>query len=437
MLMLLTSCQPKEAANPTSIEYASLRVGTLYGPQIYMSTDHGNTGFDYDMVNKFSQFINKPLKMQPYHSLAELYLALDNNEIDLIAAGLTESKKRKQKYRLSPPLYQVDQVLIFRKGTNVPHSVSELNGELTVLANSSFVETLEECQMKISALNWQETHDHNIEELLEMVANKTITYTITDSTSLQINRRFMPKLRQGLVLKKDLNVVWLVSQNDSHQLMSQILNFWDQIKRSDTLEQLYERYFGHVQRFDYVDTRAFIRAVNTKLPQYLDWFKKHSGELDWRKLAATSYQESHWKPHARSRTGVRGMMMLTLPTAKQMGIKNRLDPEQSIKGGAQYLLNILRRLPKSIPENQKIWFALASYNLGMGHVEDARVIAEKKGLNPSSWKDVKKVLPLLQKHNYYNQTRYGYARGSEAVHYVDSIRRYYDTLVWLDKQKDL
>ena len=163
-------------------------------------------------------------------------------------------------------------------------------------------------------------------------------------------------------------------------------------------------------------------------------FEQYSGDFDWRKLAAASYQESHWNPSARSPTGVRGMMMLTLPTAAYVGVDNRLDPEQSIRGGAFYLKDMMERLPDTIPENQRIWFALASYNIGLGHVEDARRLTESMGMDPDAWADVKKVLPLLQQSKYYKQTRYGYARGSEAVHYVDSIRRYYDTLVWIDDQ---
>lgn len=128
------------------------------------------------------------------------------------------------------------------------------------------------------------------------------------------------------------------------------------------------------------------------------------------------------------------MMMLTEPTAKEIGITNRLDAEESIRGGAAYLRDMINRLPESIPESQRMWFALASYNIGYAHVEDARKLAESMELNPNAWRDLKKVLPLLQKRKHYQKTRYGYARGSEAVHYVDSIRRYYDTLVWVDNQ---
>ncbi|MGI2259548.1 membrane-bound lytic murein transglycosylase MltF [Shewanella sp. GXUN23E] len=433
-LPLLSGCEPEPVEPPPPTERSVLRVGTLYGPQIYVSTGQGLSGFDYELAEKFARYLDKPLKMMPYASIGELYQALERDDIDIIAAGLTDTPARRQQFRLGPPLYEVDQVLVYKEGNKPQDDLNQLGNGLTVLADSAFVDTLTQLKQQYPNLNWQQVVDKDGEELLEMVANGDIPYTVADSSSLQINRRFLPELRVAQVLEDNQSVVWLLSPFHSDKLMSQLLAFWDTERRNGTLEELNEKYFGHVQRFDYVDTRAFIRAVDSKLPKYRPWFEEHAGDLDWRKLAATAYQESHWNPHARSPTGVRGMMMLTLPTAKQMGISNRLDPEQSIRGGAKYLSNILSRLPDSIPEDQRMWFALASYNIGMGHVEDARKLAQSMGLNPSSWGDVKQVLPLLQKRKHYSKTRYGYARGSEAAHYVDNIRRYYDTLVWLDNQ---
>lgn len=128
------------------------------------------------------------------------------------------------------------------------------------------------------------------------------------------------------------------------------------------------------------------------------------------------------------------MMMLTLRTAKQLGISNRLDPKQSIKGGASYLRRVLNKVPERIQEPDRTWFALAGYNVGWGHVEDARIITQKQGGNPDKWADVKTRLPLLQKSKWYKNTKHGYARGSEPVKYVDNIRRYYDVLVWQDEE---
>ncbi|MDB2386298.1 membrane-bound lytic murein transglycosylase MltF [Shewanella sp.] len=438
-VLLLTACQKAsvEAEQVTVKEKKELSVGTLFGSQIYFSSEQGDTGYDYEMAEKFAKNINLKLNMHTFANIDQLYQALDSGKIDIIAAGLTDTLSRRAQFRLGPPLYRVDQVLVYKKGTPAPRNMNNLAGAITVVSHSAFVETLSALKKTHPKLVWSEETDKDAEELLAMVDRGDLHYTVVNSTSLDINRRFMPELRAGPVLKPKQSVVWLLPLNNSDQLMSQLLAFWHIEKRSGTLAHLTEKYFGHVRRFDYVDTRAFIRAIDSKLPKYQATFKKYAGDLDWRKLAATAYQESHWNAHARSPTGVRGLMMLTLPTAKQVGIKNRLDPYQSIRGGAKYLNKILKRLPKSIPESQRMWFALASYNIGFGHVEDARKLAQSMGLNPSAWRDMKKVLPLLQQRKYYKKTRYGYARGKEAVHYVDSIRRYYDTLVWMDSQNIL
>jgi len=130
---------------------------------------------------------------------------------------------------------------------------------------------------------------------------------------------------------------------------------------------------------------------------------------------------------------VRGIMMLTRATAKQVGVTNRLEPEQNIKGGAEYLAKLVKRIPERIPQPDRTWLALASYNIGWGHVNDARIITQQQGASADKWADVKKRLPLLIKKRYYRKTKYGYSRGDVAVKYVDNIRRYYDALVWLDE----
>jgi len=435
---MLSACQPVDIhevdiAAPAP-KRTVLKVGTLYGPQIYLNSDQGESGFDFEMAQRFADYLAVPLEMIPYTNRKQLFAALKENKIDIIAAGIAKTPNRSQQFRLGPTLYKVNQVLVYREGTPEPKDIGTLSGEITVMANSSSVNTLTKLQKDYPELMWNQVNDKDNEELFALIANGELNYTISDSNSLLINQRFLPELRAGMILEEKVEVVWLLPPRNSDRLMSQLLAFWHQERRAGTLEHLNEKYFGHVKRFDYVDTRAFIRAIDNILPEYRSFFEQYSGELDWRKLAAASYQESHWNPSARSPTGVRGMMMLTQPTAAYVGVDDRLDAEQSIRGGAFYLKDMMDRLPDRIPEAQRIWFALASYNIGLGHVEDARRLTESMGMDPSAWRDVKKVLPLLQQAKYYKQTRYGYARGSEAVHYVDSIRRYYDTLVWIDNQ---
>ncbi|RMH22280.1 MAG: lytic transglycosylase F, partial [Gammaproteobacteria bacterium] len=148
-------------------------------------------------------------------------------------------------------------------------------------------------------------------------------------------------------------------------------------------------------------------------------------QIDWRFLAAIGYQESHWKRRAISPTGVRGIMMLTLSTASQMGVKNRLDARQSIMGGAEYFRNIHNRIPYSIPEPDRTLMALAAYNMGLGHLKDLRKLTRERGEDSMKWVVLKKNLPLLQQKRWYKKTRHGYARGNEAKRYVENIWRYY------------
>ena len=196
-----------------------------------------------------------------------------------------------------------------------------------------------------------------------------------------------------------------------------------------------DKYYGPIQKFDYVDQLKFIERFSTRLPNYESYFRQTAKtyDLDWRFLAAMSYQESHWNERARSPSGVRGMMMLTLDTAKQVKVTNRLDPQQSIQGGARYIRQLIGRIPERIQEPDRIWLALAAYNVGFGHLEDARIITEIQGRNPDKWQEVKTSLPLLTQQKWYKQTANGYARGNEPVKYVDNIRKYYNTLVQLTK----
>ena len=218
-------------------------------------------------------------------------------------------------------------------------------------------------------------------------------------------------------------------------LYNETVIFFGKIIQNGTLKELINKYYGHVRKFNYVGTQAYLRDIAKKLPKYIDIFKlsAHAQHLDWRLLAAVGYQESHWNPKAVSPTGVRGIMMLTRNTAKFVGIQNRRDTTQSIEGGAKYLRYMIDKIPNQIREPDRTWMALASYNVGYGHLEDARIITERRGDNPDKWVDIKESLPLLSKKKWYKTVKHGYARGKEPVGYVSNIRNYYELLQWHDE----
>lgn len=448
-IFLLFSCGEKtqQASFARIVERGYVNVGTLYGPNSfyvqgnYIQGNHsqsnkaqtnGYAGFEYELAKKYADYLNVDLKIVPSYSLDELFIKLNTGEVDLLAAGLSVTDKRLSRFHFAPSYAQVSQKLVFKQGNIRPRKISDLSGDLMVTASSSHAEHLLALKQVNPDLNWVETAEFDREELLTKLLNDEIYYTIVDSNTLAINRRYYPEISVGFTIKKAEPLAWMISKNSDDAILASLVEFFGQVHHNGTLLALDDKYYGHIEKFNYVETRTFIKAVETKLPEYKALFEKYSQEIDWRLLAAISYQESHWRPHARSHTGVRGMMMLTLATAKQMGIKSRLDAEQSIRGGSKYFKRMIAKMPDRIPSPDRIWFALASYNVGFGHLNDARIITQQQGGDPDRWVEVKTRLPLLQQKKYYKKTKYGYARGSEPVHYVDNIRRYYDTLTWLD-----
>ena len=410
-------------------------MGTTYGLTTYYNGATGPVGFEYELADGFADYLGVKLEVFPYYNLNELFPQLQNSHLDVIAAGITVSPERYQAFKFGPGYQRVSEKLVFKQGNKWPRKIEDLTGELIIVSGSSHNESLSTLQQTHAELSWQETDEKDTEELLEMVLEDKLDYTVADSNILALMRRRSPELAIGFSVSPEYDIAWAVNKQQDDSLLAAMIEYFGIIQSNGTLAALEDKYFGHVRQFNYVDTREFIKSARSTLPDFQLWFKQYSGDLDWRLLAAMSYQESHWRPNAKSVTGVRGMMMLTLATAKELGIVSRLDPEQSIKGGAKYLAKILKRIPDRIMAPDRLWFALASYNVGFGHLEDARVLTQRQGANPDMWVDVKIRLLQLRQKKYYKTTRYGYARGNEAVAYVDNIRRYYDTLVWLDEQQ--
>lgn len=440
VLVTLTSgCQ--QATQPSSLQKVLddgvLKVGTNYGQTTYYNGPEGPEGFEYELVAGFADYLGVDIEVYPYYTLSELFPELASHNIDIVAAGITVTPQRSEAFRFGPGYQAVSQKLVFKQGNTRPRSLKDLSGDLTVVAGSSHAEVLQQQRLKGATAAWQETEERDAEELLEMVSTGEIDYTVADSNILAVVRRRFPDLSIGFTLAPEQSIAWMLDLKQDDSLLAALVEYFGLIQSNGKFAALEDKYFGHVRTFNYVDTREFIKAAEKLLPTYRPLFENYADDLDWRLLAAMSYQESHWDPKAKSATGVRGMMMLTLATAKDQGVTSRLDPQQSIRGGSRYFASLLRRIPDRIQEPDRIWLAMAAYNVGLGHLEDARVLTQRQGGNPDMWIDVKQRLPMLRQKKYYKTTRYGYARGNEAVTYVENIRRYYDTLVWLDENQAL
>jgi membrane-bound lytic murein transglycosylase F len=282
-------------------------------------------------------------------------------------------------------------------------------------------------------LSWVENANVEVADLIEKVANGEVEFTIADSTEFNIQRHFYPDLRVALDLEIGDPLAWAFPRGNGDSLLARADEFLIHAERNGTLAQVRDRYYGHTDEFDYVGTRNFIRHYESRLPRYRATFEEAGKKygVDWRLLAAIGYQESHWRSQAVSPTGVRGIMMLTEDTASYLGIADRVDPTNSIFGGAEFYSRQTERIADSVDDPDRRWMALAAYNVGFNHIKDARQIVEWQGGNPDAWIDVSAALPLLAQRKWYTRVPFGYARGWEPVLYVNNIRSYYNILKWL------
>lgn len=405
-----------------------LVVLTRNAPTTWYLDEAGNmTGPEFERVEAFADYLGVKADYKVVYTIRDILNGIENGEADLAAASITATREREKRFLFGPSYQEVTQQVVCRRDNVQPESVEELIGlEIMVIPDSSYSERLTELKIDYPGLSWKETESMNTEQLLGEVWKRNIDCTVADSTIVDINRRYYPELIAPFNLTRDQEIAW-VMHSGQEKLAGEIEKWLEYFRESGKLEQLDEKYFGFFEIFDYVDIRTYIRRIDERFPKYRAYFRiaaeKH--DLPYTLVAAQGYQESHWVAHAVSPTGVRGIMMLTKATAREMGVENRLDPKQSIMGGTKYLARLRKRFDRDkVTEPDLTWLALAAYNIGRGHVHDAQTLARRMNKNPYLWSDIKKVLPLLRKKQYYRKLKYGYARGTEPVRYVQRIREY-------------
>ena len=352
----------------------------------------------------------------------------------LLEVSIAAVPQRQRQARFSIPYLEVTPQVIYRQGETRPTKPEDLVGKrILVLKGSSHAEQLAALKSELPELQYEESAEVEVVDLLRMVDEGPIDLTLVDSNELAMNQVYFPNVRVAFDFGDTQGLGWAVAPGEDRSLLEAVDAFLARAQQNGSLKRLTERYYGHVDVLGYVGAYTFAKHLQQRLPLYEKHFREaaRAQGVDWRLLAAMGYQESLWQPTATSKTGVRGLMMLTLRTAQAMGVSNRLDPKQSIDGGAKYIVRVKEQLPAGIVEPDRTWFALAAYNVGAGHLEDARKLTEAEGLDPNKWLDVQKILPRLAQKQWYSKTRYGYARGGEPVHFVRNIRRYYDILTWV------
>jgi membrane-bound lytic murein transglycosylase F len=436
LLLTLSSCDPDalfERPVPPFGETDELVVLVRNGPATrFLGADGKYSGIEQDLLDLFAKDTGTRLRFVEGTKYSEILPALRRHRAHLAAAGLVATEERRKELIFGPAYLSVHTVVAYNTDHPRPRNVRDLIGKrVVVLAGSSGAEQFRAEVLQEPKLRWDEIPATGSMELLDRLASDEVDYVVTDSNIVELAQNFSPNIGRAFNLGEPETLSWAMPKDASPLLVERVKDFFARINGNGTLRILLDRYYGHIQRLTPPDVSAFLERRLLVLPQYRSTFQEAQEltGIDWRLLAALGFQESHWNPLATSPTGVRGLMMLTSETADRLGVNDRLDPHQNIIAGARYLKILKDTLPERITEPDRTWLALASYNVGYGHLEDARVLTQRHGLNADSWVDVKKTLPLLTRSDFYITVKRGFARGGEAVILTENIRNYFDILV--------
>lgn len=396
----------------------------------YYEGPHGPTGFEYQLAQAFADYLGVTLRVLVMEEEIEMIGALRAGRGDIIAAGFPFGNRTAKLLSLGPGYLDVDQQVVGRRGGAEIRNKQSLEAyTLWMTGNSARIEYLEALRRILPEIRWQILNPYTSEDLLQMVWNRSLPVAVVDSNIMAINHPYFPELVKLLTLGEARQLRWATDRRNRH-LTQAIYAWFGRPETQARIEGLVGHYYSHLESFDYVDVVRYRRRIKVRLPKYRGLFEAAATkcQLDWRLLAALAYQESHWNPRAKSYTGVRGMMMLTRETAASLGVENRMDVEDSVLAGARYLARLHRQVGGDVSEPDRTLLALAAYNIGFGHLQDARILARRLGKQADTWHAIRSVLPLLQQKKHYSTLEHRYARGKEAVVFVDRIRTYYRIL---------
>lgn len=429
--MALAACKAPEKPPPPPRQSNELVVVTVSGPATYYNDAEGrHAGLEFDLAALFAADLGKSVKVVVVPHLAQVLPALEKNQAHLAAAGLTVTTLVSTSVHMGPIYHVVQHQVAYNTDYGPPRNIAALAGKtVQAVAGNGYGALLREWADQAPNLKWREVQAADEDALLSRLADGEIDAVLTNSSHLEVSRLFYPNLGSAFAVGQPAGLAWAFPVNADPWLLERANAFFQRVARDGTLQRLIDRYFGHVKRLTTADLETFLQKAQTRLPHYRAHFRL-AGEItgiDWRLLAALGYQESQWEPLATSPTGVRGLMMLTAETADRMKVTDRLDPAQSIFAGSRYFAELRDQLA-SVAEPDRTWLALAAYNLGMGHLQGGRQLAKGMKLDPDSWADMKKMLPLMSRPEVAARLKSGAARGGEAVIMTENIRTYYQIL---------
>jgi membrane-bound lytic murein transglycosylase F len=438
-LASLAGCE-KEPEPPT-IKDSTLVVAIRPGPTSwYPGPDGEPVGFDHDLLVRFAQEHQRKLEIIEVGSAAALLAKVADDEVHVgigglyrPPAGMAREARSDDGRRVlwTSGYYAVEPVLIYSTEGFKPRDWKDLSGATVGYVQGTGIELpVAKIRVDHPEVGWKAIDLPSADALIGQVSDGQIDYAIVPSVDAAAARNVFLDYDVAFTVgvKRDLASAVAPSQQ---QLRDDLDAFIARARKDGLLDRLAERYFSSTRQVQRIDAGVFLERIKNLLPDYRDTFQRAqvATGVEWRLLAAIAYQESQWDPYATSETGVRGLMQITEETAKHLGVDNRLDPGASVIGAAKYVQDLKTKLPPRITEPDRTWLALAAFNIGLAHLEDARVLAQKQKLNPDLWSDVKQALPLLALPEYYADTKFGYARGGMPVAFVDRVRGYYDVLL--------
>ncbi len=429
-------------------ETGELVILTLRGPTTTQDLptagkgkDESQTGFEHDLATLFAKELGVEPRFVVMPSYKNLIQELRANTAHIAAAGITPTIDLRNEFAFGPSYRIIQYQLIYRTADPKPKTLRDAAGKrIAVIAETPAHDILRELtgdypEMILDVL----PHETNPDDVLKRLDDELCDFALVDAIGFAVGKRLHPDLSSGFNVGRENRVAWAFSPIADYDLQRSAVLFFDKIKQNGTLIRLMDRYYGHINRIQPIDSESLLEKMQTILPKLRSYF--HEAQqltgIDWRVLASIGYQESHWDALATSPTGVRGLMMLTEDTADRMGVKNRLDPRESIIGGAKYVQLLRDIVPVRIPEPDRTWLALAAYNQGYGHLEDARILTQRMKLNADSWLDVRKAYSKLKEPEIHGSLKHGFARGDEAVQFVENIRNYTDIITRLEKPLEL
>lgn len=434
VLLLIGGCrqQPESRILDEIRARGELRVVTINSPTSYYLGTHGAEGLEFDLTRAFAQQLGVTLVIAPVANVQALRAELAENRADIAAAQLTAGPAWVAVGEAAEPYEEIEQLVVYRRGENRPRGTLQIeNSKLAVRSGSPQERILQKMKDTVAPnLEWVVTAPSSADPL-EDVDSGQADYAIVDAREFSFARHLYPNVSVGFTLPTPRPAQWIVRKG-AKDLLREVNTFFASVKRDGRLAAFSAAASGDGRKFEYEESLRFQEHIAERLGAFRQWFEQAGAQtnIDWRLLAAIGYQESKWDPKAQSGDGALGVMMLTAETAEAMGCKDRTNPEQSILAGAKYFAEVLEKIPARIPEPDRTWLAVASYNVGYGHLEDARVLAQTRGKDPDKWADVREHLPLLAQERWYTKAKRGYARGWEPVQFVDRVQRFLTLLEW-------